>query len=73
MANDKSKSDEEKTTYWIKQNHLFGPPTYKCHACKSVVDKPEDVCPMCHARVVDKKEDPVWVDEISVIDSIFDE
>ena len=73
MANNSSKHNGEKTTYWIKENHLFGPPTYKCHLCKSVFRKPENICPACRARVVDKKDDPKWVDEISVMDSIFDD
>ena len=73
MANNSSKYNGEKTTYWIKENHLFGSPTYRCNNCKSVFKKPEDVCPRCHARAVDKKEDPTWVDEISIMDSMFDE
>ena len=73
LINGTNETNNTKTTYWIKENHLFGPPTYKCHLCKSVFRKPENICPACRARVVDKKDDPVWVDEISIMDSMFDE
>ena len=51
----------------IKKEYLFGT-LYQCSACKILFRSKEKVCPKCQAKFTKTTVDPVWVDEMSVLD-----
>jgi hypothetical protein len=69
----KNNSSYSKIGYWIVQEHLFGDTTYQCSYCKSVFKSHSAVCPKCHSNNRKLSHDPVWVDEIAMMDALFDD
>jgi Zn finger protein HypA/HybF involved in hydrogenase expression len=62
-----------KRGYWKVQEHLSGDATFQCSRCKGVFQNREAFCPKCHSENKKVSYDPVWVDEIEMMDAIFDD
>ena len=41
---------------WIQKTHLFSKDEYICTACRAVCDKPYQVCPVCGAEIIERKQ-----------------
>lgn len=54
--------------FWYKEDHLFEKATYRCSRCGAVFRERRDVCPRCGSENRREKTDPVWVDEMALID-----
>ena len=59
--------------YWKRQEHVFGEITWQCSRCKAVFSNREAFCPKCHSENKKVSHDPVWVDEMSIADDIFED
>ena len=59
--------------YWKKQEHVFGEITWQCSRCKAVFSHREAFCPKCHSENRKTSYDPVWVDEMSIAEEIFED
>ena len=59
--------------YWIHRTHLFRRDEFICSACRSVSNKPYEVCPGCGASMKKTKYDPSWVDEAEGLSAILDD
>ena len=57
-----------KAGVWRREEHLFGGPTYRCSRCGARFSSLQAVCPKCGSENGKVKDDPVWVDEMSVYD-----
>lgn len=71
-----SRDDAGKPTrrgYWKMQEHLNGDVTYQCSRCKTVFQYREAFCPKCFSENKKVSHDPVWVDEMSIMDDIFED
>lgn len=64
---------KQRSAYWIHRDHLFRKDEYLCSACKYRAEKALGTCPGCGARMKRSKYDPVWVDELEMLDAIFDD
>lgn len=60
-------SSKNKKAVLIKKEHLFDT-LYQCSACKAIFRSKEKNCPKCQAQFAKTTVDPVWVDEMSVLD-----
>ena len=66
---DRSESRKlRKTGVWHKEEHLFGSPTYRCSRCGARYSDRQAVCSKCGSENGKVKNDPVWVDEMSMYD-----
>ena len=63
----------KKTAKWIQRTYLFCKDEFECSACGSRTDKPYRTCPSCGAPMKSSKYDPSWVDEMEMIDALFDD
>ena len=63
----------KKTGKWIQHTHLFRKDEYECSACGSRTEKPYRICPNCSTPMKGSKYDSSWVDEMEMIDAIFDD
>ena len=63
----------KKNAKWIQQTHLFRKDEYECSACRFKTNKPYRTCPSCGVPMNGSKYDPTWVDEMEIIDAIFDD
>ena len=63
----------KKAARWIRHTHLFQKDEYECSACGGKVDKPYRICPRCGMPMKGSNYDPSWVDEMEMIDAIFDD
>lgn len=63
----------KKAAKWIQHTHLFRRDEYECSACGYKADKPYKICPRCQSNMKGSKYDPSWVDEVEMIDAIFDD
>lgn len=61
------------TARWIQRTHVFRKDEYECSYCGHRVDKPIKECPFCGKIMKGSKYDPSWVDEMEMIDEIFDD
>lgn len=66
-------SMKNKTAQWIRRTHIFRRDEYECSACGEIADKPYKICPCCGRHMKGGKYDPSWVDELEIIDSLFDD
>ena len=64
----KIKDNSKKSGKWVKQDHLFGKPTYKCSRCGGTFPGKGAVCPACSAKMKKTVSNPVWVDEMEFFD-----
>lgn len=64
---------KNKTGHWIQRTHLFRKDEYECSVCKCRTDEPYKACPHCGLPMKGSKYDPSWVDEMEMIDAIFDD
>ena len=62
-----------KSARWIRRTHLFSRDDYECSACHARADKPYSACPNCHTPMSGSRYDSSWVDEIEMMDAIFDD
>ena len=62
------KVNSEITAAWIAEEHLFGEKTYLCSHCNSRFSSYSPYCPKCKAKMINTKNDPVWVDEMAEYD-----
>lgn len=62
-----------KTGYWTKEAKLFAADEYVCSACGYRGYKMTSSCPKCKARMKGSKYDPKWIDELEILDAIFDD
>lgn len=58
---------------WIRHTHLFRKDDYECSACGFKADKPYRICPRCGMSMKGSKYDPSWVDEMEMMDAVFDD
>ena len=58
---------------WIRHTHLFRKDEYECSACGFKADKPYRICPCCGLLMKGSKYDPSWVDEMEMMDAIYDD
>ena len=63
----------KKTARWIQHTHIFRKDEYECSACCYCADKPYVTCPSCGIPMKGSKYDPSWVDEMEMMDAIFDD
>ena len=63
----------KKSAHWIQKTHLFHKDEYECSACGFRTDKPYKTCPHCGLLMKGSKYDPSWVDEMEIMDAIFDD
>lgn len=63
----------KKIAKWIQHTHLFHKDEYECSACGFITDKPYKTCPQCAMSMKGSKYDPSWVDEMEIVDAIFDD
>ncbi|MBO4637103.1 MAG: hypothetical protein J5685_08165 [Clostridiales bacterium] len=63
----------KKKGYWIKEERLFRSDSYVCSVCKKRFSKASSTCPSCGAVMTKTKNDPGWVDDLEMIDAIFDD
>lgn len=59
--------------YWVQKTHIFRADEFMCSQCGYSAMKALTECPRCGARMTKSKYDPTWVDEIELLDAIFDE
>lgn len=59
--------------YWKMQEHLNGEVTYQCSRCKTVFQYREAFSPKCFSENKKVSHDPVWVDEMAMMDDIFED
>ncbi|MBO4384968.1 MAG: hypothetical protein J5854_06065 [Clostridia bacterium] len=57
-----------RTGIWYKEEHLFGKAVYRCSRCGARYTSRQAVCPKCRSENGRIKNDPVWVDEMSLYD-----
>ena len=62
-----------KTSYWIRREHLFSRDEYECAACGARSDSPLRICPRCGLPMKGGKDDHGWIDEIEELDAILDD
>ena len=62
-----------KTGYWTGGAKLFAADEYVCSSCGYKGKKMLPVCPRCNARMKGSKYDPKWIDELEILDAIFDD
>ena len=63
----------KRAAHWIQHTNLFRKDEYECSACGFKADKPYRICPRCGLPMKGSKYDPSWVDEMEMIDAIFDD
>ena len=63
----------KRAAHWIQHTHLFRKDEYECSACGFKADKPYRICPSCGLPMKGSKYDPSWVDEMEMMDAIFDD
>ena len=59
--------------HWVQRTHIFRRDEYECSACGYRASKPYITCPNCGTQMKSSKYDPSWVDEMEVLDAIFDD
>jgi hypothetical protein len=59
--------------YWKVQEHLSSDATFQCSRCKGVFQTREAFCPKCHSENKKLSHDSIWVDEMEMMDAIFDD
>ncbi len=64
---------KKKTAHWVQRTHLFRKDEYVCSICGFRVDKPYATCPHCAVPMKGSEYDPSWVDEMEIVDAIFDD
>lgn len=64
---------KQKTAHWIRRTHLFRKDEYECSFCGVRMDKPYKTCPGCNLPMKGSKYDPSWVDEMELLDAIFED
>ena len=64
---------KKESAHWIRKTHLFRRDEYECSVCGSRTDKPYKACPHCGLPMKGSKYDPSWVDEMEMVDAIFDD
>ena len=52
---------------------LFALDVYECSACGYEAKKATRECPRCHAVMRSQKVDPLWVDEMEILDILSDD
>ncbi len=57
-----------RTGKWYKEEHLWGKVIYRCSRCGAKYWDTHDICPKCKSENKKVKNDPVWVDEMSMYD-----
>lgn len=67
------KNQSFRRAYWIQKTYLFRADEYICSACNYSADEAYLQCPCCDAEMSRSKYDPSWVDEMEMLDSIFDD
>ena len=66
--NVKPGSAEKQTGKRYREEHLLGDSSYRCSVCNYIFRERKPVCPYCHAKMKKTVTDPVWVDELSMMD-----
>lgn len=56
------------TGLWYKEQHVFGKDTFRCSICGNRFDQSRPNCPVCWAKMKKTTVDPVWVDEMSLVE-----
>ncbi len=59
--------------HWIVRTHIFRSDEYECSNCGKTAAKPKKTCPNCGCAMRGSKGDLGWVDEMEMIDAIFDD
>lgn len=67
------KKNKSNTAHWVQHTHIFKADEYECSRCRSISSKPYSVCPACDSNMVSGKYDPSWVDEMEMLNIIFDD
>ncbi|SCW68756.1 hypothetical protein SAMN02910456_02601 [Ruminococcaceae bacterium YRB3002] len=68
-----SSGKRKKVGCWIEHAHLFSGSTYECSLCHRSYKATSGRCPGCGAEMRKGKYDPQWVDELEMMDAIFDD
>lgn len=58
---------------WIQHTHFLKNDEYECTNCGYIADRPYATCPSCGNDMNGSDYDPEWVDEMEIIDMIFDD
>ena len=53
---------------WYREEHVWGKDTFRCSICGSIFSYSAPTCPFCQAKMKKTVTDPVWVDEMSMMD-----
>ena len=61
------------TPRWIRHTYIFRKDEYECNSCGYHSNKPYIFCPSCSSQMKGSKYDPSWVDEMEILDAIFDD
>ena len=64
---------KKETARWIQRTHLFRDDEYECSSCGRKTEKPFQLCPCCGARMKGSEYDPSWVDEMELLDALFED
>ncbi len=63
-----------KIPHWIQRTHVFRADEYECSVCAFRADRPYAECPACGTPMEGRDEyDPSWVDEMEIMDALFDD
>ena len=62
------KRKKAKSAVLIRRERLFRRDEFVCSACGAVSERPFCECPGCRRTMRAVKSDPVWVDEIELLD-----
>ncbi|MBQ0026561.1 MAG: hypothetical protein KBS79_04240 [Lachnospiraceae bacterium] len=60
-----------RNSYWIQRTHIFRSDEYECASCGCKSSKPFKTCPSCYRSMSGSDYDPTWVDEIDIMDDLF--
>ena len=59
--------------HWIEKKHLFDGTEYLCSCCGACFEEPMEECPVCGVKMKKIKYDPVYVDEVEMMDILFED
>ena len=65
--------NRDRQGHWIHHARLLRVDYWECSVCGAVVDRPAAKCPKCGSGMHGEKYDPQWVDELEIMDAIFDD
>ena len=59
--------------HWIQRAHILRPDEYICSNCGGNTDRRQNECPYCGAEMRGIKYDPFEVDEMEMLEEIFND